>query len=169
MSKYIVGIDPGLSGALSIITRNGEFKDVIDIPIMAKSKGAGHVKNCVNPKGVFDEISKWTKSLPPNSITVYMENVSSRPGDGAAGAFSFGDTFGSLKAVCACLDLSLNLVTPAAWKSYYKLGSDKEVARAFAISQFPAASEFLKRKKDHDRAEALLIALYGAHQEGFKL
>lgn len=157
-----IGIDPGLSGALALITDKAEFKDLIDIPIMAKSKGTGRVKNCVNAKGVYDIINRWKLIHKKEEFVVYMENVSSRPGDGAAGAFSFGDTFGTLKAVCACSGLNLNLVTPAAWKGYYKLPSaDKEVARAFAISQFPSASEYLQRKKDHDRAEALLIALYG--------
>ncbi len=165
---HFIGIDPGLSGAISVINDKQLFIFLEDIPIMAKSKGHGRVKNCVNPKGVFDILESWIKVLGPNrkKIVVYMENVSSRPGDGAAGAFSFGDTFGSLKAVCACVGLSLNLVTPAAWKNYFKIDADKEVARAYAISQFPEASSHLSRKKDHDRAESLLIALYGVQNHG---
>ena len=78
--------------------------------------------------------------------------------------FNFGDTFGACKAVCACLDMQLQFVSPVTWKKHYKISKEKEVSRALAINLFPEAAHMLSRKMDHNRAEALLIAEYGRTQ-----
>lgn len=155
--SYQIGIDPGLNGAIAFIGPNGQFKDVMDLPTMAKHKATGHVKNCINAKALYDIIMKWHHFAPE----IWLEQVSSMPTDGASSAFSFGDTFGSIRATCACTGLPVMLVAPSVWKKYFNIGKDKEVARALAINLFPTASSHLARKKDHDRAEALLVAKFG--------
>lgn len=158
---YYIGIDPGLSGALSLIDNQGKYKEVRSIPIMANHKSTGRVKNCVNAKALYDIIISWKRFNP----SIWLEHVGARQGDGVCSAFSFGDTFGSIRAVCSCAEIPINLVSPSVWKKYLKIGSDKEVARALAINLFPEACSELSRKKDHDRAEALLLAFFGYQQE----
>jgi len=149
----IAGIDPGITGAIAVIDdfNNGYFVD--DIPVMAKGKGSGKVKNQINPAALFEILEKYS----PKHI--FLERISSMPGQGVASMFSMGDSFGCIRGVCACIDAQLHLITPQSWKKYYSLGKDKEVVRAKAIELFPLAA--LSRKKDHNRAEAVLIANYG--------
>jgi len=150
----MIGIDPGITGAIAFINGNGYL--VEDLPVMANGKGTAKIKNCINPAALA-ELIKLNSDVGEQ---IYLERVSSMPGQGVASMFSMGDTFGSIRAVCAVLNRSLVIITPQEWKKYYKLGKDKELARAKAIQLFPDAP--LSRKKDHNRAEALLIANYGA-------
>ncbi len=152
INYYTIGIDPGLTGACAILDVNGKFINIIDIPTMAGYNKGAFIKNCVNAQALFVLLGSY-----PNS-KVCIEQVSSMPRDGAASAFSFGDTFGSIKSVCACLGFEVQQVLPRIWKAHYNLTSDKEEARQLAIKLFPEAGEMLKRKKDHNRAESLLIA-----------
>jgi len=147
----VIGIDPGLSGAIACYGPDGYRSE--EMPVMRTG-----VKNkqCVNPLGVKDIL------LSMGSGTVYLERVRSMPGQGVVSVFSFGDTFGCLRAVVAVLGYPIVQVTPQKWKKYYTLSSDKEQARARAIEMFP--KENFNRKKDSDRAEALLIAYYGSQQ-----
>lgn len=157
---HLIGIDPGLTGAFILMSSDGEVVDVADIPVMAAGKGGTKVKNIVNYAATFSILSQWVEDY--GVAEAWIESVGSRPTDGVAAAFSFGMTFGALRAIVACTKQPLNLVTPGTWKKYFKLPSaDKEVARGFAINQFPEATKFLTRKKDHNRAEAILIAYYG--------
>ena len=149
----IIGIDPGLTGAVAVI---GEDVEVHDIPVMARGKGQGRVKAQVNAAGLVELLDL---SVDGGRADVYLERVASMPGQGVASMFSMGDTFGCIRGVCAALGYTVYLITPQEWKKAYKLGSDKEVIRAKAIELYPKAP--LSRKKDHNRAEALLIARYG--------
>ena len=156
----IIGIDPGITGAIAAIFDNGGYQ-VLDIPVMANGKGKSKVKNHVNAAGVLDIL----KSI--GHATVYIERVSARPMrdknnkpvQGSASTFSLGDTFGCLRGVCAAAGYPVEFITPQSWKRHFRLSSDKEQVRARAIELFPSAP--LGRKRDHNRAEALLIAKYG--------
>lgn len=159
--KYFLGIDPGVTGAWALIDGNGKFIAVDNVDIMRKGKGSSVVKNYINPKGLLDTFNKSTENIDKSSIVVYLENVHSWPQDAPHTAFSLGDSFGAIRAVVACMGLRLELVTPQAWKKHFKIPAEKEISRSLAIQLFPEASSFLKRNKDGDRAEALLIALYG--------
>lgn len=150
----IIGIDPGLSGAIAAI-HEGILLGVKDIPVMANGKGKSKVKNQVNAA----ELKRILNDFIGLGTVVYLERISSMPGQGVASMFSMGDTFGCIRGVCAALDMQVEIITPRKWKKYYNLGSDKEVVRAKAIELYPIAP--LSRKKDHNRAEAILIAKYG--------
>lgn len=150
----IVGIDPGLTGAIAEYDITTQGCIVYDMPVMAHGKGKSKVRKQVNPSALCDLMTSI------DSNTVFVERISSMPGQGVASMFSMGDTFGCIRAVCAVLGYTTEFITPQSWKKFYTLGSDKEVIRAKAIELFPHAP--LSRKKDHNRAEACLIARYGA-------
>jgi crossover junction endodeoxyribonuclease RuvC len=92
---------------------------------------------------------------------VIVEKVNSMPGQGVASTFKFGQSYGALLGVFGALKLRIVHVTPAKWKRSMGLSSDKEMARAMAIDTWPSSCNLFKRKKDHGRAEACLLALWG--------
>jgi crossover junction endodeoxyribonuclease RuvC len=149
-------IDPGLSGAIGFLHEDGSFADVYDMPIV---QDAG--KKRVDAHEVAAILKRHSPRL------VMLEKVSSRPGEGVAGAFSFGSSYGILVGVLAALGLPYDLVTPQAWKKRMGIaaGSDKQVSIALAKRLIPTATDKLTRKKDDGRAEALLLAKYAMQQE----
>lgn len=154
----IIGIDPGLTGGIAFMNRRGLLLDVSDMPVMAKGKGTSRVKMQINPAGIREIVEIYE----PEPMVAYLERVSAMPDQGVASVFSMGDTFGAIRATFATLGIPVEIITPQLWKKYYKLGKDKEVVRAKAIELYPEAP--LSRKKDHNRAEAILIARYGCNQ-----
>ena len=157
MTSLVIGIDPGLSGALSMIGRDGLLA-VADIPVMAKGKGAGKVKNEVNAAALNHLLREWANGSA-DDVMVVLERVASMPGQGVASMLSLGDTVGCIRGVVAARGYPVQWVTPQSWKKHYGLPADKELARARAIELYPEAD--LARKRDHGRAEAILIARYG--------
>jgi len=153
----IIGIDPGLTGAIAFIGRFGYV--VEDLPTIANGKGNAKVKRQIDA-GELANIIKLHDN-DEKIERVYLERVSAMPKQGASSVFSLGDTYGAIRAVIATLQLPLELITPQTWKRMYRLKSDKELCRAKAIELFPKCD--LSLKKDHNRAEALLIANYGAN------
>ena len=146
----IVGIDPGLTGAVAFL--DGESYFVEDMPVMAHGKGHSRVKNQVNPV-------ELAAMLNQSIELVVIERVNSMPGQGSASIFSLGDTYGCIRGVVGALGLPMEAVNPREWKKYYNINSDKEIARARAIERYPKVD--LSKKKHHNKAEALLIARYG--------
>lgn len=157
MTAYVVGVDPGLTGALALIGQPGLIA-VADIPVMAKGAGAGRVKSEVNPAGLAQLLRDWLNGHF-DDVMVVIERVSAMPGQGVAGVFSLGDTLGCIRGVACGLRLPIAFVSPQKWKKHYGLPADKELARARAIQLYPEAA--LSRKKDHGRSEAILLARYG--------
>lgn len=151
-----IGIDPGITGAIAILDANGNYQTVIDMPTMAKGKGSSKVKNQINPAALYDVLHVYS------GASAVLELVNAMPGQGVSSMFSLGDSFGATRAILAALNISTHLVSPQIWKKYYKIKSDKEIARAKAIQLFPSAP--LARKKDIGRAEALLMAKYAAEK-----
>jgi crossover junction endodeoxyribonuclease RuvC len=88
---------------------------------------------------------------------IVVESVHAMPKQGVSSTFKFGMGFGIILGVAGALRLPLTLVTPTQWKAYHSLASDKEASRALAIRKWPDHNRHLNRKKDADRAEALLI------------
>jgi hypothetical protein len=86
------------------------------------------------------------------------------PRQGASSGFKFGRSVGAIEATIALCNVPLEIIEPSMWKRALRLpGRDKEQARQKALAIFPQAASLLARKKDHQRAEAMLIAFYGAH------
>jgi len=91
-----------------------------------------------------------------------IERVASMPGQGVSSTFKFGCAFGIIQGVVAALQIPTHFVAPGKWKKHFGLSSDKEECRARALQYWPSRSELFARKKDHNRAEAALIAGYAA-------
>ena len=90
-----------------------------------------------------------------------IEQVSAMPGQGVTSMFNFGQSFGVLKGICSAMQLPLYFVRPAKWKKYFNLiNSEKDASRTKAIEVFPYISQQLSKKKDANKADAILIASY---------
>ena len=153
----IIGIDPGISGAICFF-ENGEVKEIIDIPSMAEGKKN---KRQINGQQIFNEISLRIKNIPKKEIIVVIEQVSAMPGQGVTSMFNFGQSFGVLKGICSAMQLSMHFVRPAKWKKYYGLiKTEKDASRTKVIEIFPYISSQLSRKKDSNKADAILIASF---------
>ncbi len=156
--RYYLGIDPGLHGAMALIDDKGKFYELIDLPIKRKYLAPDNIKQCIDAPKLEHVLSYLIAEY--GCVEVYLEDVHGRGGWNAAISFGLGETVGALRSVIDMVELDLTLITPTFWKKYLKLSSDKEQVRAYAIKCFPDAAQYLKYKKNHDRAEALLIAKY---------
>ena len=153
----IIGIDPGISGSICFL-KDGEIKDVVDMPTMIDGKKN---KKQVNGSQIFNEISEKIKNMDKKNIKVVIEHVTAMPGQGVTSMFNFGQSFGILKGICSAMQLSVYFVRPAKWKKYFNLiNSEKDASRTRAIEIFPYYSSHLSRKKDSNKADAILIACY---------
>ena len=153
----IIGIDPGLSGSICFLI-DGKILDVIEMPTMTEGKKN---KRQVNGSQVFNEITKRIREYQKNQIRVVIEQVSAMPGQGVTSMFNFGQSFGVLKGVCTAMQLPMYFVRPAKWKKYFNLlNSEKDASRTRAIEIFPYFSSQLSKKKDSNKADAILIASF---------
>ena len=147
MTLCILGIDPGISGALAFyFTAAPDRVSVEDIPVA---------------DGMVDAVTVAQRITQIRPDVAVIEKVGAMPGQGVSSMFRFGQAFGTLQGVVSALGVPLHTVGPAKWKRHYGLDADKEAARALALRLFPSVEHFA-RKKDHGRAEAALIARYGA-------
>ena len=160
----IIGIDPGISGSICFLD-NGKILEVIEMPIMTDGKKN---KKQVNGSQVYNEISKRIKQFEKNQIRVVIEHVSAMPGQGVTSMFNFGQSFGILKGIFTAMQLPMYFVRPAKWKKYFNLlNSEKDASRTRAIEIFPYFSSQLSRKKDSNKADAILIASF--YHETYKI
>ena len=160
----IIGIDPGISGSICFLD-NGKILDVIEMPIMTDGKKN---KKQVNGSQVYNEVTKRIKQFEKNQIRVVIERVSAMPGQGVTSMFNFGQSFGILKGICTAMQLPMYFVRPAKWKKYFNLlNSEKDASRTRAIEIFPYFSSQLSRKKDSNKADAILIASF--YHETYKI
>ena len=160
----IIGIDPGISGSICFLD-NGKILDVIEMPIMTDGKKN---KKQVNGSQVYNEVTKRIKNFEKNQIRVVIEHVSAMPGQGVTSMFNFGQSFGILKGICTAMQLPMYFVRPTKWKKYFNLlNSEKDASRTRAIEIFPYFSSQLSRKKDSNKADAILIASF--YHETYKI
>ena len=153
----IIGIDPGISGSICFL-EDGIIKDVLEMPTMTEGKKN---KKQVNGSQIFNEISLRIKTYEKKNIKVIIEQVSAMPGQGVTSMFNFGQSFGILKGICSAMQLPIYFVRPAKWKKYFNLiNSEKDASRTRAIEIFPYFSSNLSKKKDSNKADAILIASY---------
>ena len=153
----IIGIDPGISGAICFML-NGKIIDVIEMPTMTDGKKN---KRQVNGSQIFNEITMKINDYSKEEIRVVIEQVSAMPGQGVTSMFNFGQSFGIIKGICSAMNLSMYFVRPAKWKKFFNLiNSQKDASRTKAIEIFPYFSMNLTKKKDANKADAMLIASY---------
>ena len=152
----IIGIDPGISGSICFF-EDGKILEVIEMPIMIEGKKN---KKQVNGAQIYNEFSKRINDND-NETRVVIEQVSAMPGQGVTSMFNFGQSFGILKGICSAMQLPMFFVRPARWKKYFNLiNSQKDASRTRAIEIFPYFSTQLSKKKDSNKADAILIASF---------
>ena len=160
----IIGIDPGISGSICFM-EDGKILDVIEMPTMTEGKKN---KKQVNGSQIFNEISKKISLIKKVDTRVVIEQVSAMPGQGVTSMFNFGQSFGILKGICSAMQLPMYFVRPAKWKKYFNLiNSEKDASRTRAIEIFPYFSSQLSKKKDSNKADAILIASF--YHETYKI
>ena len=151
----IIGIDPGVSGAISIL-ENKKVIEVFDMPTMIDGKKN---KKQVNGSQVANIIKERLNK--ENQIIVVVEHVNAMPGQGVTSMFNFGQSFGVIKGVCAALSLPIYFIRPTKWKKHFNLiKTNKDASRTKVIQVYPEISSKLSRKKDSNKADAILIARY---------
>ena len=151
----IIGIDPGVSGAICILT-NGKITEIYEMPTMIDGKKN---KKQVNGAEVTNIINK--ELVNEKDINVVIEHVSAMPGQGVTSMFNFGQSFGVLKGICAALKLSVHFIRPVKWKKHFNLiNTEKDASRTKVIEVFPYISSKISKKKDANKADAILIARF---------
>ena len=151
----IIGIDPGLNGAIAVLQEN-KVKEIFDVPVMPEGKKNKRQLNSAQLVKLLKDIISDNKE-----VAVIVENVSAMPGQGVTSMFNFGQTFGAIKGICASLNLPIFYVRPAKWKKHFDLiNASKDASRTKAIEMYPSISDRLRKKKDVNKADAILIARY---------
>ncbi len=148
----ILGIDPGLTGALALLSDRGI--EVFDVPTL-KARSRGREVN-------WPEVARWVDAAGHIDHAV-IETVGARPGQGVSSMFKFGYVSGGLRGIVAAHFIPVTMAPPQLWKRDMAVPKEKDGARARASELFPSHCDLFVRVKDHGRAEASLIALWGRH------
>ena len=151
----IIGIDPGLSGAIAVLEDN-KVLGIYDMPVMAEGKKSKRQLNSAQLVSIIKQ------NISNNDeLAIVVEQVNAMPGQGVTSMFNFGQTFGAIKGVCAALELPIFFVRPTKWKKYFELlNSSKDASRTKAIEMYPSLSNQLSKKKDVNKSDAILIARF---------
>ena len=151
----IIGIDPGLSGAIAILENNRVLK-IFDMPVMSEGKKN---KRQLNSAQLVKLLSDYISDK--DEVSVVVEQVNAMPGQGVTSMFNFGQTFGAIKGICAALELPIFFVRPSKWKKHFELiNSSKDASRTKVIEMYPTLSDELSKKKDVNKSDAILIARF---------
>ena len=153
----IIGIDPGITGAISVL-ENKQVIEVYDTPTMIDGKKN---KRQVNGAQVTNIIKESLNKDKDKEVVVVVEHVNAMPGQGVTSMFNFGQSFGVIKGICSALSLPIYFVRPTKWKKHFNLiKTNKDASRTKVIQIYPGVSSKLSRKKDSNKADAILIARY---------
>ena len=147
----IIGIDPGKTGAIAL--HNGRLQRVEDMPVSGKSVDAA-----IRRRYILEDMLQGHDR--PDKVVI--ERQQAYPKQGVSSCFITGQRYGTILGICACLDWPVEVVGPAVWKRATKTPTDKDAARARASALMPEGASWWRLKRDHGRAEAALIAWYGA-------
>ena len=151
----IIGIDPGLSGAIAVL-KNNKVLNIFEIPVMSEGKKNKRQLNSAQLVKLLKDNIKDNED-----VSVVVEQVNAMPGQGVTSMFNFGQTFGAIKGICAALGLPIFFVRPAKWKKHFELiNSSKDSSRTKAIEMYPLLSSELSKKKDVNKSDAILIARF---------
>ena len=157
MRTIWIGFDPGLLGAIAFFDATKGTLAVFDMPVMEMVRG-GRKKNELSASGVAQILN------PKDDETrrVLLERVGAMPGQGVSSMFAFGRSVGILEGVLAAYSMEVTIVTPQTWQKATGVRGGKDGARLRATQLFPAYAHLFARKKDDGRADAALMAWYGA-------
>ena len=151
----IIGIDPGITGGISVL-ENKRIIEVYDMPTMIDGKKNKRQVNGAQVTNIIRERLDGGKE-----IIVVVEHVNAMPGQGVTSMFNFGQSFGVIKGICSALSIPIYFVRPTKWKKHFNLiKTHKDASRTKVIEIYPNISSKLSRKKDSNKADAILIARY---------
>ena len=151
----IIGIDPGITGAICIL-ENRKVVEVYETPTMIDGKKNKRQVNGAQVTNIIRERLNENKE-----VVVVVEQVNAMPGQGVTSMFNFGQSFGVIKGICSALSLPIYFVRPTKWKKHFNLiKTNKDASRTKVIQTYPEISSKLSRKKDSNKADAILIARY---------
>ena len=151
----IIGIDPGVSGGISIL-ENKKVIEIFDMPTMIDGKKNKRQVNGSQVANIIKEGLNFNKE-----VVVVVEHVNAMPGQGVTSMFNFGQSFGVIKGVCSALSLPIYFIRPTKWKKHFNLiKTNKDASRTKVIEIYPEISSKLSKKKDSNKADAILIARY---------
>ena len=149
-----IGIDPGLSGAIAVLT--DDSLQIHDMPVMTVDRN-GKAKRQVSA----NELAELLNLYAGKDCHVYVERVSAMAGQGVTSVFSFGRSFGMIEGILAALKMPVTFVAPATWVKGVARGPGKDASRARAMELFKGCEHLFARVKDDGRADAALIAHWG--------
>jgi crossover junction endodeoxyribonuclease RuvC len=153
----VLGVDPGAFGALALLDTDMDRLDVHDMPIVSVKRPSSQRKsNVISPTHLADLVI----ALSPE--VAWIERVHAMPKQGVASSFNFGMAFGLVLGVLAGRQIPFMLIEPTVWKGTYRLGRDKQASRLLVSRMFPLSAHLFARVKDDGRAEAALLAAFGA-------
>lgn len=154
--RLVFGVDPGQSGAIAVLA-DGVPVGFTDMPTIPRKAGGEQVDGRI----LAAQLRGWRQQHPGAYTLAVLERVQGMPGQGMHSTFRFGQADGVVRGVLGALGIGVIEVAPNVWKRYLQLdGKDKDAARLFARARFPSIADQLSRKKDHGRADALLVALW---------
>lgn len=145
--KIIIGIDPGFSGAIAELTLDGKFISVVDMPVIAGEKKELH--------------ATAIREILRRASHVFIEKAQPMPKQGISSTSRYVGSFKLIEGICVGLGIPRTVVLPQVWKKAMlnSMRKDKGASILRAEQLFPEAD--FSRKKDHGKADALLIAEYG--------
>lgn len=156
VNAWILGVDPGLSGAMAML--HAGAVDVFDIPTTTRTVNKKE-KRQIDPY----QLAAWLEIQRPLIKFAVVEQVGTMPGQGVTSAFNFGFTTGCIYGIIAACGIEIRTVSPQVWKRKYGLiGQNKDASRGEASRRFPEFTHLWSLKKHDGRAEAALLALYGS-------
>jgi crossover junction endodeoxyribonuclease RuvC len=151
----VVGIDPGLSGALAVFDLKAKLLAVHDMPTVTVKSGKSEKRQLSESM-----LAGILRRAQPDHA--FLEFVSAMPGQGVTSMFNFGLGYGAIRGVLAALDIPMTTVTPVKWKRDLGLAQGKDAGRARAAQLYPEFADLFMRVKDDGRADASLLAWWGA-------
>jgi crossover junction endodeoxyribonuclease RuvC len=161
-----IGIDPGLTGAIAKVS--GEEIEVWDMPTLEIRKKRflnatllAEMLSSIKYGRLVHELREFDGKSTLKKCEVLLERVSARPGQGVTSMFSFGTSYGIIQGIIATLGFPLTFVTPQEWRKKMGVPKGKDGSRQRILELRPDLASKFSRKKDHGRADAVLLALYG--------
>jgi len=153
----ILGIDPGASGGIAFFSMQRGLLSIFDMPTVEVKRGG---KNKREVSAAMLNAIIGARDID----AAFVEKVGAMPGQGVSSMFQFGRSVGMIEGVLSALEIPTNYVTPQVWQKAVGARGGKDASRARAAELFPAYAANFSRKKDDGRADAALIAWYGAQQ-----
>lgn len=171
--KYFIGIDPGSSGAITVIDSDRNIIDIIDMPVRylkedefyirtGKKKKRKDTRKVIDSEKIYRLLNKYTDSIG------FIENVTARSTDGKVSIFTFGSMFQGPKSVLECLGIPYYLVTPQAWQNHFCFDPGDTKDQSFdKASDMASSSHFLGPRggRKDGRSDSYLIAVYGLEKQ----